>query len=83
MMADADTCVCCGKVIPEGYGLACHECKSKVYKPTFNLYENICNKLTDFEHSSDEETADSDWLAEFYLLLVQVQNSFECGEITI
>lgn len=83
MMADVDTCVCCGKVITEGYGLTCYECNSKSYKSKPNLYEDIRNKLTDFEHCTDKETTSSDWLGEFYLLLVQVQNAFECGEITI
>ena len=80
-MANADTCVCCGKVITEGYGLTCYECNTKSHKSKPNLYENIRNKLTDFEHCRDEETTDSDWLGEFYSLLVQVQSAFECGDL--
>lgn len=26
-----DRCVCCGKPVPEGYGMVCHACKKKVY----------------------------------------------------
>ncbi len=81
MVANADTCVCCGKIITEGYGLTCYECNTKSHTHNASLYDDIRNKLTDFEHCTDKEATDSDWIDEFYFLLVKVQNAFECGDI--
>lgn len=44
------------------------------------LYDEICAKLTDFEHCKDKETTDADWLQEFYSLLVKTQNYIETIE---
>ena len=82
-MANADRCVMCGKIIPEGYGLTCHDCNNKPFPTKTNLYDTICGTLTNFEHCEDKETTDADWLHEFYSLLIRIQNAFECGEITI
>lgn len=81
-MAHEDTCIMCGNIIPEGYGLTCYACNNK-FSPKTDLYEIICNKLTDFEHCEDKETTDADWLQEFYSLLVSIQNAFDCGDIKI
>lgn len=82
-MANVDRCVMCGEIITEGYGQTCYKCRSKLFPTKTNLYDTICGKLTDFEHCNDKETVDTDWLQEFYHLLVRIQNAFECGEITI
>lgn len=44
------------------------------------LYDEICAKLTDYEHCNDPETTDEDWLEEFYTLLVRAQNTIEVLE---
>jgi len=41
------------------------------------LYVDICNKLTDYEHDRDPETSEGEWLEEFYLLLVRTQNAID------
>lgn len=44
------------------------------------LYDEICAKLTDFECDDDPETTEGDWMQDFYLLLVKVQNVIETIE---
>jgi hypothetical protein len=39
------------------------------------LYDEICRNLTDYENSDDEH--DMEYLQEFYLLLVQIQNQWD------
>ena len=44
------------------------------------LYDEICAKLIDYEHDKDPENTDADWLGDFYVLLVKVQNAIETIE---
>lgn len=45
-MENVDTCVCCGKIIPEGR-MVCHKCSEPEYntsykqQPTLNDYKNL------------------------------------------
>lgn len=41
------------------------------------IYNEICEKLTDFESDTDTETTDEQWLEEFYYLLVKTKNTIE------
>lgn len=59
--------------------MTCYNCNKQADSKLY--YKAICDKLNDFELCTDEETRDSDWLEEFYLLLVQIKNAFECRDI--
>ena len=42
------------------------------------LHDEICAQLTIFENNEDEEMTVSDWLDDFYSLLVHSKNEVEC-----
>lgn len=46
----------------------------------YNLFEDICFELTNYENSADAETTDEEWKDVFYDLLCRVVEAVECGE---
>lgn len=47
-----------------------------------DIYEKVCNLLTDFENSTDNEEddnylSDGEWLDEFYNAMVRLKNDIE------
>lgn len=71
----ADSCVCCGAIVPEGRQV-CFKCENAAREKE-SLYDDICRALTDFEHRSDPETPKQNFTEIFYHLLVRVSTELQ------